>query len=102
LTQFIQSLAGDNPILAGPDCPEVYFLSGLKNPTPIFFDYPEQPQEYVKLMRALIERSDFVKVAVINESPEFSFPQLKLLQELVSSRLPESRKIGRFRVYWPH
>jgi hypothetical protein len=102
LVPFIQGIAGDHPILAGPDCPEVYFLSGLKNPTPIFFDYHEPLEEYKKLMRGLVARSDFVKVAVINETPDFSHPQLKLLQELIYSNFPESRKIGRFRVYWRH
>jgi len=100
LIPFIQGLAGDNPILAGPDCPEIYFFSGHKNPTPIFFDSFEQPQEYKKLMLALVDRSDFINVAVINESPGASYPQLKLLQELVSSRFSKSRKIGRFTVYW--
>jgi hypothetical protein len=100
LVPFIQGLAGNSPILAGPDCPEVYFFSGYKNPTPILFDYLEQPQEYKKLMQALIERSDFINVAVINESPGASYSQLKLLQDLVSSRFSKSRKIGRFTVYW--
>jgi hypothetical protein len=100
LIPFIQHLAGDRPILAGPDCPEVYFLSGLKNPTPVFFDSLEQPQEYEKLVRAILERPDFLKVAVINESPEFSLSQQKLLHELVSSGFPKSRKIGQFTVCW--
>ena len=100
LIPFIQGLAGDNPILAGPDCPEVYFFSGHKNPTPILFDYLEQPQEYKKLMQALIDRPDFINVAVVNESPGASYAQLKLLQELVPLRFSKSRKIGRFTVYW--
>jgi hypothetical protein len=100
LIPFIQGLAGDNPILAGPDCPEVYFFSGHKNPTPIFFDSLEQPQEYKKLMLALIDRSDFINVAVVNESPGASYAQLKLLHELVPLRFSKSRKIGRFTVYW--
>jgi hypothetical protein len=100
LIPFIQGLAGDNPILAGPDCPEVYFFSGHKNPTPILFDYLEQPQEYKKLMQALIDRSDFINVAVVNESPGASYAHLKLLQELVPLRFSKSRKIGRFTVYW--
>ena len=102
LVPFIKSVAGGKPILAGPDCPEVYFLSGLENPTPVFFDSISQPQEYNKLMQVLVDRSDFIKVAVINESPNFSYPQLKQLQELVYPRFPESRKIGRFTVYWRH
>jgi hypothetical protein len=99
LIPFIQGLAGDHPIFAGPDCPEVYFLAGLKNPTPIFFDYHEQPQDYENLLRAVFERSA-LRVVVINESPKFSVPQSKLLHELVSSRFPQSRKIGSFTVYW--
>lgn len=100
LVPFIQSRAGNNPILAGPDCPEVYFLSGLKNPTPVFFDSLEPPKEYEKSMRALLDRPDYINVAVLNESPEFSVSQLRLLQELISTRFPESRRIGTFTVYW--
>jgi hypothetical protein len=102
LVPFIQGLAGDHPILAGPDCPEVYFLSGLRNPTPIFFDSHEPFEKYEKLMRALLEQSDSIKVVVLNESPQFSIPQLKLLHELVSPRFLESRQIGQFTVYWRH
>jgi hypothetical protein len=100
LIPFVQGLAGGNPIFAGPDCPEVYFLSGLKNPTRFFFDYHEQPQEYEKLMHNLLEQSESIKVVVINESPPFSLPQLKLLHQLVSPRFPQSRRIGTFTVYW--
>jgi len=39
-------------------------------------------------------------MAVISERPEFSMEQLKTLQPLVSAGFPESRKIGRFTVYW--
>ena len=39
LIPFVQHLAAGRHLLAGPECPEVYFLSGLKNPTTILFDF---------------------------------------------------------------
>ena len=102
LIPFVKGHARDKPILAGPDCPEVYFLSGLKNPTPVLFDSLEQPQEYERRIRAVIDRDDFINVAVVDESPNFSVEQVKLLRELLPPKFPNSRSIGWFTVYWRH
>ncbi|MFM7038871.1 MAG: hypothetical protein ACKO2L_14245, partial [Planctomycetaceae bacterium] len=40
LVEEIQGLTGrGEAILAGPDCPEVYFLSNRRNPTRLFYDF---------------------------------------------------------------
>jgi hypothetical protein len=39
LVPFINEHAANGEILAGPDCPEVYFLTGKRNPTPMLFDF---------------------------------------------------------------
>jgi len=48
LIPFVSSLAAGKPILAGPDCPEVYFLAGVRNPTRSLFEFLEDPQEYAR------------------------------------------------------
>ena len=39
LVALINDHAGDGPIIAGPDCPEVYFLTGRVNPSGALFDF---------------------------------------------------------------
>jgi len=100
LIPFVQSHAGGNTIIAAPDCPEVYFLSGLTNPTPVLFDLLTDAQQYQRDMKSIIERSDFVKVVVINNNPYFSGEYLRILKPLVLPHFPYSQEIGRFTVYW--
>jgi hypothetical protein len=61
-------------IYAAPDCPEIYFLSGRKNPTRKLYDFFERANEGGNRdLLALLGRRQ-VKVVVINESPGFSPP----------------------------
>jgi hypothetical protein len=100
LIPFVQHLTVGRELLAGPECPEVYFLSGLRNPTTILFDFFHEPHEYEELTQAMLDRPNFINVVVLCETPEFSVHQLKVLQTLVPARFPESRKIGNFWVFW--
>jgi hypothetical protein len=100
LIPFVRTLAGDNLILAGPDCPQVYFLSGIRNPTPVLFDFLHDPNDYESRMKSLVDHSDSIKVMIINQDPQFSTEELRILQSLANARFPESREIGRFKVYW--
>ncbi len=100
LIPFVQQHASGQPILAGPDCPEVYFLAGLRNPTRAFFDSFQDFAAYQAELKNAIDRPDFIKVAVINREPEFSLDQFYFIESLVISRFPESKQIGTFTVYW--
>jgi hypothetical protein len=100
LILFVQQHASGGPILASPDCPEVYFLSGLRNPTRTFFDSFQDVASYQVDLHSVIDRPNFIKVAVINDLPTFSGDRLPIIQSLVSSRFPESRRFGKFTVYW--
>ena len=57
------------PILAGPDCPEVYFLLGRKNPTSIIYEMFETRDD---LEDYLFEEAKKVEFIIINHRPEFS------------------------------
>jgi Dolichyl-phosphate-mannose-protein mannosyltransferase len=100
LIPFVRDLAGQNPTFAGPDCPEVYFLAGIKNQTPILFDSLQDPLDYEREMRSLINRPNFLKVAVLHDRTISASYQLQILRSLVVPRFPNSRKIGTFTVYW--
>lgn len=100
LISFVKSLAGDQPIIAGPDCPQVYFLAGIPNPTPVLFDFLHDPSEYEKQMRSLVDRPDPIRVLVLNEDPQFSTEELPILQSLAAQSFNRSKEIGNFKVYW--
>ncbi len=100
LIPFVQNLAAGGQLLAAPDCPEVYFLAGLNNPTPILFDSLEEPAKYERETAARLDRADFIKVVVIRDLPGDAPVPLGILRALVPPRFPNSRKIARFTVYW--
>jgi hypothetical protein len=75
----------DDYILAGPDCPQFYFLANRNNPTPQFYDlfqasvirgwkwelgYTTTVEQELKIA---IKNRD-IKLVVINTNPEFSEP----------------------------
>jgi len=94
LSHFLQEHSPNGLLYAGNDCPELYFLSGLKNVTR---DDGGAPAEEV--LKAL--QSTDVKVVVINEGP--FFPSSKMSPEVraeVMRKFPESRLVGIFRVFW--
>jgi hypothetical protein len=100
LIPFLARLCADAPVIAAPDCPEVYFLSGLHNPTPVFFEFFEQPTEYKDYLEQQLDRPNFIKVVVVNNDPGFSHVHRDILRALVIPRFPESRQFGRFEVFW--
>lgn len=100
LISFVKNVAGDKPIYAGPDCPEIYFLSGIRNSTPVLFDSLEDPSKYESDTKSFLDRSNYPRVVVIRNRPNDANEQRSLLQSLVVTRFPNSRTIGRFTVYW--
>jgi Dolichyl-phosphate-mannose-protein mannosyltransferase len=100
LIPFVKSLAGQNPIFAGPNSPEVYFLAGLKNHTPFLFDSLQDPRDYEREVKSLFDSSNSIKVVVLDDSFENAPYQLPVLRCLVMPRFLQSRKIGSFTVYW--
>jgi hypothetical protein len=100
LIPFVRNVAGQNPIFAGPDSPEVYFLSDIQNKTPFLFDSLRDSRDYEREVQSLFDSSDSIKVAVLNDTLGTATHQLLILRSLVLPRFPHSRKIGSFTVYW--
>jgi Dolichyl-phosphate-mannose-protein mannosyltransferase len=100
LVPFVVAAAAGRPIFAGPDCPEIYFLSGLPNRTPYLFDFFVPPAQYQSDLQQLLDRADFIQVVVINNRPSFSRPHLAVLRSLVAARFPHSRNFGNFEAFW--
>lgn len=99
LVQLVRSKARSGYIYAGPDCPEVYFLCGARNPTRAIFDFLEhgngQPPD---LVRQLTRKS--VTVAVVNTEPGFSPRITESLRAELAREFPHSLTVGRFDVRW--
>jgi hypothetical protein len=94
LIHLLQQHSPNGLMYAGNDCPELYFLSGLKNVTR---DDGGAPAEEV--LRAL--QSDDLKLVVINEAP--FFPSARMSPQVnaeVMRRFPHSTRFGLFHVFW--
>jgi hypothetical protein len=90
----------DRPIFAGPDAPEIYFLTESENPTRAIIDFLDHSGSARgdELVRLLAERR--VPVVVLNHVPE----QSPALQSAIVARLRSmyrsSERVGRFEVRW--
>lgn len=84
---------------ASPDCPEVYFLSRLRNPTRTLFDFFDDTTNYTaRTLRALDERK--ITVVVLNRYPPFSRPLGNDLIAGLEQRYPYGTDIGPYNVRW--
>jgi hypothetical protein len=86
-------------IYAAPDCPEVYFLAGMRNPTRAIFDFlgrsKREPAEVLEVLEA-----KNVKVIAINKRPHFSGTLSPKLMALLVDRFPFSADLAQFTVRW--
>ena len=99
-TSLIDALASrpaEGGLYAGPDCPEVYFLSGRRNPTRFFFDYQGELYEPEALLRFLEERG--IATVVIDRAPAFSRPLPETFIAALRLRFSEPERIGRFLLF---
>jgi len=99
LIPLVQSHATGKFIYAAPDCPEVYFLSGLESPTRHYFQYAEDSVDYLPRTLKMLEHLN-VNVVAINEEPQFSGPLSEDLQAALEQRYPHSVEVGHFQVRW--
>jgi len=94
LIHLLQQHSPNGLMYAGNDCPELYFLSGLKNVTRD--DGDSKPEELLKALQ-----SNDLKLVVINESPFFPSARMSpAVRAAVEQRFPESQMAGIFHVYW--
>jgi hypothetical protein len=99
LIPFVQAHASGNLIYATPDCPEIYFLSGLDNPTRTLYDYFDDPQGRTdRILRALDSHN--INVVAINDNPTFSGPVDPVLRQALKQRYPHVTQFGPFEVRW--
>jgi hypothetical protein len=84
---------------ASPDCPEIYFLSGLRNPTRSLFDFfDDEPGRSTRILAAL-DRHRVTAIA-LNSAPEFSARVSGNLLTELERRYPFVTKVGKFQIRW--
>ena len=91
--------AGSSFVYCAPDCPEVSFLAGLRDPTRTLFDFFDEPAGHTQRVLRAID-SHGVKVVAILTVPDFSKPMPADLRTALRERFPEYTRIGRFEARW--
>jgi hypothetical protein len=86
---------GQGSLLAGPDCPEVYFLTDQFSPSGTLFDFFDSADR-------LVTDPDWLNasVVVINHRPDFSLPLSPQLLGRIRRVLRNGESIGPFEVRW--
>ncbi len=99
LVALIRERAGARMIYAGPDCPEVYFLSSHRSPGRYFFDFlGGLDRDPAALLRLLDENR--VGAVVLNRSPGFSQAPGVEVRRVLHERFPNSVEVGKFTFFW--
>ncbi|MCY7379703.1 MAG: glycosyltransferase family 39 protein [Gemmatimonadaceae bacterium] len=84
---------------AASDCPEIYFLSGLRNPTRVLFDFFDDEAGRTARILSALERKGVTAIA-LNGTPQFSpWFSADLIAEL-ERRYPHAENLGKFQVRW--
>jgi hypothetical protein len=95
--QVVSSIVGrlrGGTLVAGPDCPEVYFLVGLQSPSGTLFDFfsESEPDDAARWVKG--------DVVVINHRPEFSQPPSDRLIDVLRREFVWGEQFGRFEIRW--
>jgi len=99
LIPFIQSHASGKFIYCTQDCPEVYFLSGLGNPTRTLFDFLDDPRGRTDRIMSLLE-SRKVNVVAISHAAGNQSPPDPALEGALDQRFRHSARMQIFEVRW--
>ena len=99
LIPAMQELSRSDYTFATPDLPEVYFLSGLRNPTPTLFDFFDETEGRTA---RVLDRLDAhgVNVAGLNLRLRFSGPPPDDLVSAIEARYPSAARVGDFILRW--
>jgi hypothetical protein len=95
-------LRGGGQLIAGPDCPEVYFLSGRVSPSGTLFDFFSRDDARQAATREQDEIAAWSKgdVIVVNHEPDFSPSPSEAVLALLRREFTEGEMIGPFEVRW--
>jgi hypothetical protein len=81
-------------LVAGPDCPEVFFLAGLTNPSGSAFEFLSDAEDEGR------QRWLTAQVVVVNHEPWFSPRVSGPLVDDLRREYPNGQKVGQFEIRW--
>jgi hypothetical protein len=84
---------------ATPDCPEVYFLTGLRNPTRTIFEFLDASSNRTADVLEALNRHR-VRAVALNREPQFSGAPPPDLAAALAQSFPHAIVIGKFEVRW--
>jgi hypothetical protein len=94
LARFLREHSPNGLMFAGNDCPELFFLSGLKNVTRD--DTGASPEEILKAVQ-----SEDLHLVVLNDAPFFPGAAMRPdVEAEVMKRFPHNTRFGIFQVFW--
>jgi len=93
MVAMVQRHSTNHQVLAFPECPEVYFLTGLQNPTRN--DGGVLTEDIYSVLA-----SDEINVIVINEKPYFASTPAPDVMVAIERRFPFSKASGKYLVRW--
>ena len=86
-------------VFASPSAPEVYFLSGKRNPAHWTFDFFDEHATDPAFVHSMLE-AHRINLVVINTTPDFDPAPTDEMMALYTRLYPHSQKFGRFEVRW--
>jgi len=96
---FDTTLRADQTILAGPDCPEVYFFTGRPNLTPVMYDIFAD-RDALDAQLARLAGDDRIGGVVFNTISQFSPLWEENLGRRLIARMRQRIQVGKFIVYF--
>ncbi|MBW3535266.1 MAG: aldehyde dehydrogenase family protein, partial [Gemmatimonadetes bacterium] len=98
VVQLLRAHSSGDAVYATPDAPEIYFLTGLRNPTRTLFEVFDDPRERSRRVLDALE-AEGVDAVALNTVRRFSEPDMGVIRE-VERRYPRAERVGRFIVRW--
>jgi hypothetical protein len=99
LYAVIKQHARGEYIYATPDCPQVYFLNGFRNPTRTSFDHRDDRPRRTERILSAIHAHD-INLVVLNDAPLFSEKASAELRSALEQEFPNHATIDSFEVRW--
>jgi hypothetical protein len=98
LIRNVRNFAKERTLWAGPDAPEVYFLSGIPNRTRTLFDFLDADAGTVPIMERV--RAAEATLVVLKLQPDFSPPPDDATVNALKAELPNVGSAPGFLVFW--
>jgi len=99
LVGLLQAHASGGYVYAAPDCPEVAFLAGLKNPTRTIWEFLSDTTGRTKRVLEALD-AHAVSAVAIKQLPPFSGALPPDLLDSLAARYPSQAVLDRFVVRW--